>query len=578
MRTMAQFQAGTATIALDNRGREFDPLNTASPYYPNITPETLIQIEATWSGVTYPIWTGYADEWPVSWPGFGVESEVQVKATDIFKQATVKKMLTTNYANAVMALSPWIYLPMDDPAGSEYALDQSGANYIPNAQAYGCTFGYKPGYSNVSDLSAVDLSPSGYLIAPQNPQIGGGSGWTFIMWMKTAMIPGAGGAAIASWNGGGDLLNSGLTLESSGILEGFIGGVGISASPVVNDGKWHMVGIQYSSAPEMVLIVDGNVYGAVGSAGVQFPGQMMIGMGKWSPSFVGQVAQVSAFNQFLTPTQIASLYAAATPFPQQTTGQRISAALSIMGVPSALQAIDTGETTLAAENQSLSTVRALEYIQQVEQSEQGQLFTGPDGVMNFYDRYHRFRYPNYSSQATFSDDGTGLPYTVGGFAPNINDQQLYNIIAVTRRGGTMQVASDQTSITDNGERTPTGGLTDLQYTNDTDSLGCAGWILADTATAKVELPKLILDPTGNDSLWPQVLARRVGDVITIKKTQIPGGGSPISIDCRIEGIKHTIGNLKWQTEWSLSTMGLQKWLIFDDPVLGFWDNGALFGW
>ncbi len=58
-RQLDQFNAGTATVSFDNATRVFDPLNTASIYYPFVLPRCPIVINANGT----PIYTGVITDW-----------------------------------------------------------------------------------------------------------------------------------------------------------------------------------------------------------------------------------------------------------------------------------------------------------------------------------------------------------------------------------------------------------------------------------------------------------------------------------------------------------------------------------
>src|SRR5207244_12783432 len=77
-------EAGTATILLDNRDRRFDPSNATSPYYPNVIPLRRIQILASWSTYTYPVFTGYVEGWPQAYSRWD-DINSQVTVSDAFK-------------------------------------------------------------------------------------------------------------------------------------------------------------------------------------------------------------------------------------------------------------------------------------------------------------------------------------------------------------------------------------------------------------------------------------------------------------------------------------------------------------
>jgi hypothetical protein len=83
-RELQRVEAGTATITLDNRSGRFTPQSTTSPYYPNLLPMRRIRIRATWNSVTYPIFQGFVEAWPASFPA-GIDQIVSVSAVDGFK-------------------------------------------------------------------------------------------------------------------------------------------------------------------------------------------------------------------------------------------------------------------------------------------------------------------------------------------------------------------------------------------------------------------------------------------------------------------------------------------------------------
>lgn len=89
-------QAGTLTLLLDNRDRRFDPDNTASPYYPNVIPTRRINVRATFSSITYDLYTGYVESWvPLDVASGNVAmSVVRLTAVDLTK--------ALNYTNFTM--------------------------------------------------------------------------------------------------------------------------------------------------------------------------------------------------------------------------------------------------------------------------------------------------------------------------------------------------------------------------------------------------------------------------------------------------------------------------------------------
>ena len=88
---LGQFVGGTASLLLSNADNRFNPNNTSSPYYDTANAITKIQplkpvkISATYDSVTYPIFFGFLDMIPVSFPAIGADSVVQFNCVDAFK-------------------------------------------------------------------------------------------------------------------------------------------------------------------------------------------------------------------------------------------------------------------------------------------------------------------------------------------------------------------------------------------------------------------------------------------------------------------------------------------------------------
>jgi hypothetical protein len=70
-RDMQVWESGTATIVLNNFDARFSPSNLAGPYVSygitGISPWRPVRIRATWAGVTYDLFRGYALNWNESY-------------------------------------------------------------------------------------------------------------------------------------------------------------------------------------------------------------------------------------------------------------------------------------------------------------------------------------------------------------------------------------------------------------------------------------------------------------------------------------------------------------------------------
>lgn len=112
-RQLDQFNAGTATVVFDNSSRSLDPLNTASPYYPNVLPRCGIQITAN----DIPIFYGLVVDWNLSYDVTGRDvmtaicaDDFTVLANQILDAHTPTSQTSGNRISSVLARPEISYL------------------------------------------------------------------------------------------------------------------------------------------------------------------------------------------------------------------------------------------------------------------------------------------------------------------------------------------------------------------------------------------------------------------------------------------------------------------------------------
>lgn len=88
---VGRFEAGRATVVLENKDGRFTPGNIRSPYYDKLLPMKKIQIYAVYSAVTYYLFTGYIVAWPPTWQG-GLLGTTTIECIDAFKIFSVEKI------------------------------------------------------------------------------------------------------------------------------------------------------------------------------------------------------------------------------------------------------------------------------------------------------------------------------------------------------------------------------------------------------------------------------------------------------------------------------------------------------
>jgi len=84
-----QFQTGTLSLRIVDQNGDFNPMNTAGPYYGLLTPMRKVQITATYGAVTYPVFSGFITSYSTSTPQSSVGDVVYttIQAVDAFRLA-----------------------------------------------------------------------------------------------------------------------------------------------------------------------------------------------------------------------------------------------------------------------------------------------------------------------------------------------------------------------------------------------------------------------------------------------------------------------------------------------------------
>jgi hypothetical protein len=323
------------------------------------------------------------------------------------------------------------------------------------------------------------------------------------------------------------------------------------------------------------IFVDGNLCANVAvAAGVIDAVQPVSGAGNQMGGFLPDTTGGGTFDLQL-PTLFPGVQAVQdvvhdAAFPQELTGARVNRVLDMINLPARLRDIAVGTVWCSADTTDESQTKVLSYLQKLEQTEQGQCYVGVDGRLVFRDR--AWRAAHVTSSAVFSDRDrvafpTDLPYSMGGVTLNFDRAELFNEIPVTRRFSTaVQLAvdgpknpPDGTSSVERFTQRTMPGLSDLLMSSDAEALACAQFILfGNSGTPGTYQPQcrvgdLVINPLVDDRLWPIVLGLDISDVITIIKSKIPGGGTPITLLCRIEGVEHEINPpTSWITTWHVS--------------------------
>ena len=230
--------------------------------------------------------------------------------------------------------------------------------------------------------------------------------------------------------------------------------------------------------------------------------------------------------------------------------------------------IETGISTM----QSLSSLseNTLSVLQNIERSENGLLFMSKDGKITFKSRHTTF--PS-TPDATFSDDGSDVPYLRVDYIND--DNEIFNIVSLTRIGGTTQTVENTASQGKYLIRTLS--RTGLYNSSDSDVLDAANFLLGKFQDALIRFDNLVVDlteaTTGNQNT---ILDREVGDVVKVELTP-PGSGSPAQITSNeiIDSISYNITPALFTCSYKLSNADVQAFMRLDNALFGILDTDKL---
>lgn len=224
-----------------------------------------------------------------------------------------------------------------------------------------------------------------------------------------------------------------------------------------------------------------------------------------------------------------------------TPGTRIGQILDSFLFPASLRLIDTGIVTLQAFNGNRQT--ALNALQAVEKAESGAVYIDGAGRVVFRDRNDAF--PAGPSTRTFADTATTgvVAYTEIDVA--VDDQLLYNRVAVTRTGGVEQVVTDTTSVDTYQRRTLQ--VTDIPLADDTQAATLASFLLAKRKDPGVRVESIGIKTYKTIHTIGAALLVDLLDLINVVRS---APSSTFQDDLVVSGISHRITADDWETSFT----------------------------
>lgn len=557
------FDSGSATLVLDNRGRDFDPTYTSSPYYGNLQPRRQILIDATTDSINYhDVFRGYVDGWPVELTNAGYDSTVTISCYDLLG-LIAQTTAPYDWADAyIRSFSPLTYIKGDDVVNtsspSTYSMTDYGSNNAPLTV-----------FSGTAIIQNTDT------LAPSLPYRAVNTAWGLVMYGSNTSAS-LSGVTACRWTTCFPISNTTLYL-AYGPMFGFTGSTGAKydvlcamfynstasryeyqltvtssstiykwVSPVQLDlGKPHHFGCAIDSStgtPTARGFIDGIELSLTYSTSATFASPTNYVRSDLACQQYVMIATDTTTGATIIPT----IYNLSAGQVIETTAARFTRAMGQTSVPAALYSAPASPAgTVAKINNGGEPINTT--IQLASDSEGGELYTSKAGVLTMTNRTYYQSGTSATSQATFGVGGIpiGMEASYYWTADGIR-----NALNLEWSGDTTINVSDATSIAAYGTQQD-NYATQLSTAADTQTLG-------NLLVGFGKLPRLIMSAVEvgqalTAAQWVTVLGLEILDRITVIIDELVG--SDLSQVQLIQQIEHQITPGDWRT----TILGSSRW-------------------
>lgn len=571
--------------------------------------------------VIYGVLRDFVERWPSRWDHMGFLGEAAVTLVDAFGPQNLIG-LWAEYRNALLALFPDYYWPLDEPSGSATFSEQSGRHgpsltRLDGPNGPGATFGPGTQLAFPGDQSATGLACDTGGATTNIPASVAQAGWTSATSQINIGGPLPAAYTISFWAAWGphqvDFPRYGLELGQAGLgrfshVTDFYtfnapanlfshsvwpGGDAFGgATDIWADGKPHLIVITTSLSVvsgTVRLYVDGTQVGTQNGGGytgtsphllnyIQLGGIIDPGnfgfYGGAAPEITGAIyAHLALWNRELSPAQITGLWNAGKGFPGETSGQRLARYLSYGWSGSA--SIDTGQSIMGVSNLTAGT-KLLAANQGVATTENGNYWVDSNGTTTFAARTRR--YLETTSLYTFGEreDLGEYPY-MGDIAFDLDPTLVFNNVEVDNFDGVTAVAKDAAS-----QRAyfPRQYQRSINVLDNNEAVDASTYLLNQHKDPHLRVQSIVLNAASNPNLWPVVLSLKIGQRVTVKrraKAANGGTGLTIQADFFVEQISVEQVDMRaglWTYRLYLSPIDLNQVGILDNGTFGRLGTGG----
>jgi hypothetical protein len=530
---------------------------------------------STWQdpGTAYQIITPYVERWPQDFAELdGTYGTSDIVGDDAFIGLS-QFTLPQPFVAELLALAPNFLFQLAEPAGATACTDTAGkrppapvenspfgagsltfGNPVASATTPGAfvgsagpvaTFNNNSTSTGTVQLAETFVSIGKTTTSPGPPNTGA---WTRLLAFRASAAP-AGGhdymlwyCTPASWYANASLLQ--MHLEVTGVLgvqfTDITGAAGVAytGGGSLCDGNWHLVavGLDPASGTNTVWVDGVSVATAAGVVSAQgfsvdtLGALVLPGSNRYSNGFVGDMAFAAEVPLLLTNAQMTNLYNSwRLASSGESSGARVNRVLTWIGWPGQV-AVDTGSTASMGPATDLAGATALDALNNIALTENGNFYTSSAGVLTFKGRNARYNQatPVYVFGGSQTAGEWPFEYVKFGFDPS----HLMSDVQVTQYGGPTVTAYDAASRTRSWPRV-------YQRTVNTTSLpevaDAANYLLSQNKVARQRVDVLRLHPSAVPGLFAVCLNLELG--MRIRVNQRPVGAPAQVFDGFIEKIE-----------------------------------------
>lgn len=246
----------------------------------------------------------------------------------------------------------------------------------------------------------------------------------------------------------------------------------------------------------------------------------------------------------------------------ETSGARINTVLNYSEVNyQGPRAIDTGSSTLGAYAIAQDT-NVLNYLQQINTSEQGYLFMSASGTLTFKGRSSVL---NPVAGATFNTDGTGLPYQT--LINQYGDELLYNNISTQSPAGAIQNTTNAASIA--LYQSQTYQLLDLLNSTTTEVAGLGNYLLGKYQNPILRFTGLSTQMAALSSANQNIcLNLDLTNICSVVKNFVVGTPATETQTLIVSGVSHNITPGSHIVSYTFESTDGNQFFTLDDATFG----------